>query len=137
MRVAAAVLVTVLLAGCRTAGTFQDLRLQTRAAPVAAAKPIGFAAGDAGVVIAPNVLDGWNFLYRFIDETEFALCLEGSSRDGAIQVTGFRLARMRASESTFVAYEPCDVPNYLGVAHNHPPGAGAKNACHSLATRPA
>lgn len=78
------------------------------------------AAADA-VVIAPEVIEGWQFLYRFITETEFVLCLEGKRQEGKIVVDGFRLARMEASSVNSVRYQPCDSPRYVGTAHNHPP----------------
>ena len=73
------------------------------------------------VIVAPEVMEGWEFLYRFITETEFVLCLEGSRQDGKIVVEGFRLARMEATSVNSVRYQPCNSPRYVGTAHNHPP----------------
>jgi hypothetical protein len=82
------------------------------------------AAMDASlepVIVAPEVMEGWKFLYRFITETEFVLCLEGSRQDGKIVVESFRLARMEATSVNSVRYQPCNSPRYVGTAHNHPP----------------
>ena len=77
--------------------------------------------GIEPVIVEPEVMEGWEFLYRFITETEFVLCLEGSRQDGKIVVDGFRLARMEASSVNSVRYQPCNSPRYVGTAHNHPP----------------
>lgn len=77
--------------------------------------------GADAVVVASEVVEGWQFLYRFITETEFVLCLEGTRQDGRIVVDGFRLARMEATSVNSVRYQPCDSPRYVGTAHNHPP----------------
>ena len=83
------------------------------------------------VIIAAEVVDGMDFLYRFITETEFVLCLEGSRDGDRIVVDGFRLARMEATSSNSVRYQPCDSPRYLGTAHNHPPVDGSdKPLCY-------
>jgi hypothetical protein len=78
------------------------------------------------VVIAAEVAEGFQFLYRFVEETEFVLCLEGNHSRGRIYITGFRLARMKTTSLHRVAYENCDNRDYVGTAHNHPPtDAGA------------
>ena len=46
--------------------------------------------GAAPVLVSKEVMEGWNYLYRFITEVEFVLCLEGSVRDGVITIDGFR-----------------------------------------------
>jgi len=79
------------------------------------------SAGGEPVVVAPEVIDGFQFLYRFITETEFVLCLEGTRQEGRIMVDGFRLARMEATSVNSVRYQPCNSPRYVGTAHNHPP----------------
>ena len=76
---------------------------------------------DDVLVVAPEVVAGWEFLYRFITETEFVLCLEGTREDDRVIVDGFRLARMEATSVNSVRYQPCDSPRYVGTAHNHPP----------------
>lgn len=91
---------------------------ETMPAPMSASDMDG---GADAVVVAPEVIEGWQFLYRFITETEFVLCLEGRRQDGKIVVDGFRLARMEASSVNSVRYQPCDSPRYVGTAHNHPP----------------
>ena len=49
------------------------------------------------VVVTPEVIEGFRFLYRFITEVEFVLCLEGTRRNGRLYLEGFRLARMEAT----------------------------------------
>lgn len=73
------------------------------------------------IVVAPEVIAGWQFLYRFITETEFVLCLEGSYHNGSVIIDGFRLARMETSNVNSVRYQPCGSSRYVGTAHNHPP----------------
>lgn len=85
--------------------------------------------GAAPVVIAPVVAQQWDYLYRFIG-VEFVLCLEGHQEAGQVHVDGFRLARMMEASSTTVRYEPCEIPNYVGTAHNHPPASGDPPACY-------
>src|ERR1044071_8134851 len=66
------------------------------------------------VIVAPEVLDGWQFLYRNITSTEFVLCLEGERQDGKLVIDGFKLARMEASSVNSVRYQPCSNARYLG-----------------------
>jgi hypothetical protein len=87
-------------------------------------------AHEQRVVIAPEVLEGWAFLYRFVTEVEFVLCLEGSEADGRVYVDGFRLARMEASDVNSVRYQPCTGERYVGTAHNHPPVPGVGGLCY-------
>ena len=110
----------VLLGACSSAGV-SPKAFDGIPAPSDAAV-LHFASDDAEpVVIAPEVVDGWEFLYRNITSTEFVLCLEGSHQDGKILVDGFRLARMEASTINTVRYQPCQSSRYVGTAHNHPP----------------
>ena len=89
------------------------------------------SAGAEPVLVVPEVIDGMDFLYRFITETEFVLCLEGTREGDRIIVDGFRLARMEATSANSVRYQPCDSPRYVGTAHNHPPVDGSdKSLCY-------
>jgi hypothetical protein len=90
----------------------------------------GTSASAEPVVIAPEVLDGFRFLYRFVDETEFVLCLEGARTRGRIFVTGFRLAQMKSTSAHWAAYEPCANTDYVGTAHNHPPTHPGDPLCY-------
>jgi hypothetical protein len=94
-----------------------------KAFEASAAAVEGIAVNHAAdvVVVAPEVLDGWQFLYRFITETEFVLCLEGTQQDGRVVIDGFRLARMESTNVNSVRYQPCASARYVGTAHNHPP----------------
>lgn len=74
------------------------------------------------VKVDPHVIDGFDFLYKFVSETEFVLCLEGRTMDdGTIHIDGSSLAKMEATSYNSVRYQPCDTPHYIGTAHNHPP----------------
>jgi hypothetical protein len=85
--------------------------------------PVHVAHGDSTsefeIVLAREVLDGWNFLFLSITETEFALCLEGTKDKGRLSITGFRLAHIISSHGSAVEYVPCDGPYHVGTAHNH------------------
>lgn len=82
------------------------------------------------VVVAPEVVEGFQFLYRFITEVEFVLCLEGTRKNGRLHIDGFRLARMEASSVNSVRYQPCSSERYVGTAHNHPPVEQNKSLCY-------
>ena len=82
------------------------------------------------VVVAQEVIEGFQFLYRFVHETEFVLCLEGTRTNGSINITGFRLARMTMTTLNSVKYEPCSSRQYVGTAHNHPPVNGTWSLCY-------
>ncbi len=88
------------------------------------------AVGIAPVLVAPVVAQQWNYLYHFIRDAEFVLCLEGHQESGKLHIDGFRLAHMVEAGATTVRYEPCDIPNYVGTAHNHPPASGDPPACY-------
>lgn len=91
----------------------------------------GAALEGAGpVVVAPEVLDGWRFMYRFITEVEFVLCLEGHRNGDNVVIEKFTLARMEAANSSSVRYQPCGSDRYVGTAHNHPPVASTKSLCY-------
>jgi hypothetical protein len=82
------------------------------------------------VVMAPEVIEGFQFLYRFITEVEFVLCLEGTRKNGRLHVDAFRLARMEATSVNSVRYQPCSSERYVGTAHNHPPVGEDKSLCY-------
>jgi hypothetical protein len=82
------------------------------------------------VVVAPEVLEGFQFLYRHITEVEFVLCLEGSRKNGRLYIDDFRLARMEATSINSVRYQPCSSDRYVGTAHNHPPVDEDKSLCY-------
>lgn len=86
--------------------------------------------GAAPVVVAKEVMEGWNYLYTFITEVEFVLCLEGTEKDGLIVIDGFRLARMENASATSVRYHPCASDRYIGTAHNHPPTEEGGSLCY-------
>ncbi len=95
--------------------------------PTDVSAPVG---GTAPVIVAPAVAQQWDYLYRFIDQVEFVLCLEGHVANGVVHVDGFRLANMIEAGATTVRYEPCETPGYVGTAHNHPPASGDPPACY-------
>ena len=82
------------------------------------------------IVVAPEVIEGFQFLYKFITEVEFVLCLEGERKDGRLHVDAFRLARMEATSVNSVRYQPCTGARYVGTAHNHPPVGEDKSLCY-------
>ncbi|HEX7049982.1 MAG TPA: hypothetical protein VF188_07180 [Longimicrobiales bacterium] len=96
----------------------------------APASEVGAYVGSGPVVVAKEVVDAWNYLYQYITEVEFVLCLEGSRQGGRIVIDGFRLARMEAPSSTSVRYHPCAADRYVGTAHNHPPTAAGGPLCY-------
>lgn len=123
-------LATLALAGCAAAGSDREkASMQDKSA----FPKIGEAAtlvGAGPIVVAPDVIEGWRFLYRFVTEVEFVLCLEGRRSDGNIHIDGFRLARMEAANSSSVRYQPCTSERYVGTAHNHPPVSTSKSLCY-------
>jgi len=122
------VVLALLLAGCTAAGT------QPKASePRSSTGPGGeetMVTNAGPVVVAPEVVDGWRFLYRFITEVEFVLCLEGKRDGGKIVIDGFRLARMEAANISSVRYQPCTSDRYIGTAHNHPPVTNLHSLCY-------
>jgi len=123
-RFAVVAVLAVALAGCSTSGVSPKAfdrapSLEPNEPP--AARNIGENSDTEPVVVAPEVIEGWEFLYRFITETEFVLCLEGSRQDGRVVIDKFTLARMETTSVNSVRYQPCTSPRYVGTAHNHPP----------------
>lgn len=93
--------------------------------------PAAALNGAGPVVVAPEVLDGWVFLYRFVTEVEFVLCLDGHKTGDQYYIESFRLARMEAANSSSVRYQPCNGERYIGTAHNHPPTTSSgKSLCY-------
>jgi hypothetical protein len=124
------VIVFLALPGC--ANTIADSKaLQPGSAEASRITELAvYAAGsDVPVLVAPEVLGGFNFLYHYIDETEFVLCLEGARKSGRVYVTGFRLATITRTTIGSAAYEPCTNANYIGTAHNHPPVQNTMTLC--------
>jgi hypothetical protein len=128
----AVVVVAMVIAGCGSsgvspkafgtdAGGYQPGAASESGLDINAAEP---------VVVTPEVIEGFKFLYRFITEVEFVLCLEGSRKQGRLYVDGFRLARMEASSVNSVRYQPCTSERYVGTAHNHPPVDNEKTLCY-------
>jgi hypothetical protein len=95
------------------AGSFQ---------PVAAKSGLDMNIAEP-IVMAPEVMQGFQFLYKFITEVEFVLCLEGTRKNGRLYVDGFRLVNS-------VRYQPCTSNRYVGTAHNHPPVDVDKSLCY-------
>lgn len=82
------------------------------------------------VVLAAEVVEGFQFLYRHITDVEFVLCLEGARKNGRLFIDGFRLARMETTSVNSVRYQPCVSDRYVGTAHNHPPVDDDKSLCY-------
>jgi hypothetical protein len=116
----------LLLAGSLRAQRADVAWVAKASAPADVAAPAG---GLAPVIVAPAVAQQWDYLYRFIG-VEFVLCLEGHEQAGQVYIDGFRLARMVEAGPTSVRYEPCEIHDYVGTAHNHPPASGDPPACY-------
>ena len=128
MRQFTLVLATVLL-GYATAPLEAQTPNGTGKARSPAAEETSFVRSGP-IVISQEVLEGWRFLYSFITEVEFVLCLEGERHGDSIVVDGFRLARMENASVTSVRYHPCTSDRYVGTAHNHPPVEGGAALCY-------
>ncbi|HEX6559995.1 MAG TPA: hypothetical protein VF021_11045 [Longimicrobiales bacterium] len=130
-RFAALVVLAGAVAACGTTRVSPKAFDKTQPAPAFADVRVDASSDAEPVVVAPEVIEGWEFLYRFITETEFVLCLEGSRQDGKIVIDGFRLARMETTSVNSVRYQPCTSPRYVGTAHNHPPvDEAGKSLCY-------
>lgn len=120
----------VAIAACGSSGVVPKAS-EVSVPPSAVANTDSSDPASEPVMVAPEVTAGWEFLYRFITETEFVLCLEGSQENGRIVIDGFRLARMETTNVNSVRYQPCGSSRYIGTAHNHPPvGDGASSLCY-------
>ena len=130
MRQFMAVVVTGLV-GCASAPVEAQMAAgKSGSGARSAPPPAGEFVGEGVVLVTQEVLEGWSYLYRFITEVEFVLCLEGEVRDGRIYIDGFRLARMEAPTATSVRYHPCTSDRYVGTAHNHPPTGTGNSLCY-------
>lgn len=121
--------VMALLAGAATALPAQAPGQPGAKAGSPAERVDGNTSG-APVVVAEEVLESWNFLYRFITEVEFVLCLEGRQDGRTLYIDGVRLAKIEATSPNSVRYEPCRSERYVGTAHNHPPVPGGRTLCY-------
>lgn len=128
MKIRTLLVTLIAAAACASSGGTQPKEDNKSALPrdFAAAKLVG----SGPVIVSPEVLDGWRFMYRFITEVEFVLCLEGRRSGETVYVESFRLARMEAANSSSVRYQPCVGDGYVGTAHNHPPVTTTKSLCY-------
>lgn len=121
---------TLTLAGCAAAGGDREkASLQDKSALPKSGESARLV-GAGPIVVAPEVIEGWRFLYRFVTEVEFVLCLEGRRSGETVHIDGFRLARMEAANASSVRYQPCTSDRYVGTAHNHPPASTSKSLCY-------
>jgi hypothetical protein len=120
-------LMALVLAGCGSTGIDSKPTGQKAAGPGNTSAAL---IGAGPIVVPEEVLDGWRFLYRFVTEVEFVLCIEGRRNGEKIVVESFRLAHMEAQNSSSVRYQPCSGDRYLGTAHNHPPVPSTKSLCY-------
>jgi hypothetical protein len=93
-------------------------------------RPAASAASIRTITVDPIVVEGFQFMYQYVSETEFVLCLEGKRSGSRVHVTGFRLARMKNTTPYKVAYEDCSIDDYVGTAHNHPPTPTGASLCY-------
>ena len=119
----------VALPGCAAATADSKAGHPGATGGYAAEFAVAAARSAAPVIIAPEVVHGFSFLYEHIDRTEFVLCLEGTVNKGRVYVPGFQLAVLRKTTIGSVSYQPCSNRNYVGTAHNHPPGATTAVLC--------
>lgn len=123
-------LAAVSVAACGSAGVSPKAYGEAGSYHAAASKTDLDLSIAEPIVVAPEVMEGFQFLYRFITEVEFVLCLEGTRKNGRLYVDGFRLARMEATSVNSVRYQPCTSDRYVGTAHNHPPVDADKSLCY-------
>ena len=124
------VLAVFALAGCAYSAPKSLAKVSSDKAAFPRLAPSAPLEGAGPVVVSPEVIDGWRFLYRFITEVEFVLCLEGRRSGDTVVVESFTLARMEAANSSSVRYQPCTSERYIGTAHNHPPVTTTKSLCY-------
>ncbi|MGH7461320.1 MAG: hypothetical protein ACREMA_09865 [Longimicrobiales bacterium] len=130
MRIRTLLVTLAVAAGCATSGVQPKETGTGNKASAPKHNAMAHLVGAGPVVVPAEVLEGWRFLYRFVTEVEFVLCLEGERSGGKIYIEGFRLAYMEASNSSSVRYQPCTGDRYIGTAHNHPPVATTKSLCY-------
>lgn len=124
------VMAAVWVTACGSAGVSPKAYGEAgRLTPLAAHSGLDMSIAEP-VIVSPEVMEGFQFLYRFITEVEFVLCLEGTRRNGRLYVDAFRLARMEATSVNSVRYQPCVSERYIGTAHNHPPVGMDKSLCY-------
>jgi hypothetical protein len=123
-------LVTIAVVGCAYSGAQRHSDDAGNKAAYPRRMETAALEGAGPVVVSPDVLEGWKFLYRFVTEVEFVLCLEGRRNGETVVIEGFTLARMEAANSSSVRYQPCASDRYVGTAHNHPPVATTKSLCY-------
>jgi hypothetical protein len=125
------VLGCLLLAACvSTSGQPKAYEPAPLGRPLVMPAPIVSAASIRTVTLEQEVIEGFQFMYQYVDETEFVLCLEGRRSGNRIHVTGFKLARMKTTSAYRVAYEDCANNDYIGTAHNHPPTRTGATLCY-------
>lgn len=117
-----AVLAAMALAGCGSTGiAVKGWRSTDVEIPTSRAAD-GRKVVPASPILSPAVANGFDFLYYFVTETEFVLCLEGDVTEGRLRIDAFRLAQIETTTPTYVRYQACPAERYVGTAHNHPPG---------------
>ena len=121
--------VILILAGCASSGGQPKAGGDNKASAPETHSAANLV-GAGPVVVSDEILENWRFLYRFVTEVEFVLCLEGRKSGGKIYVEDFRLAHMEAANSSSVRYQPCASDRYIGTAHNHPPVSNTKSLCY-------
>src|SRR5687767_9496100 len=105
--------ITVVVAAALAVGACGSTGVSPKAFGTDAGRYQAAPAVDAGldmnvaepIIMAPEVIEGFQFLYRFITEVEFVLCLEGTRKNGRLYVDAFRLARMEATSVNSVRYQ--------------------------------
>lgn len=126
-----AALAAAMLSACSTVGVSPKAYGTEKGAyrPASAETGLDMTLAEP-IVVSPEVIEGFQFLYRFITEVEFVLCLEGTRKNGRLHVDAFRLARMESTSVNSVRYQPCTSERYIGTAHNHPPVDQDRSLCY-------
>lgn len=84
------------------------------------------------IVMDVSVADHLREVQQFFPR-EAAFCLLGNTVGHFVVVKSVQVARMLERSPTGVRFEHCEQRDFIGVAHNHPPGGGcAFSATDSL-----
>lgn len=89
-----------------------------------AAAPLQLPTPDAPIVVmAPHVADHLRDVQELF-KVESAFCLGGAITDPFVVISWLKVAQTRFREPERVGYTECTDADFLGIAHNHPPGRG-------------
>lgn len=81
----------------------------------------------SGVSMTPEVMNKIGFLYTFINEVEFAVCLDGAVVGDTLFITGVELADILQASRTSVTAS-CGA-HHVAKGHSHPSNADGFEHC--------